>query len=360
MALAALQPQGSPAITEMLHEYEPSEVWEVLRTMEEETTWSLRARYIDVAQIEEATRACGARFIIPGDEEWAPTLDDLVGIRESGCGEPPLGLWLLGPARLHELSGAVALVGSRAATNYGSAVTSELAAELSAAGRPIISGLAYGIDAAAHRGALAAGGVTVAVLACGIDEIYPMAHSRLHASVASTGLIVTEAPPGARPQKVSFLARNRIIAALSAGVVVVEAAARSGAKNTASWASALNRTLMSVPGPVTSALSATPHWLLQEGRADLVTCAGDVERLLGALQPELELDFRGPATSFDSLRPELRAIRECISSREVVGVGDVAARVGMPVGACLAGLAELTETGWLDEVEPQRWALPQK
>lgn len=358
MALSALQPLGAPGLSEMLERFEAGELWHAISTRREDTTWSVKSRTIDVADLETATRLAGARFVIPGDAEWPEQMSGLAHARVNHLGGVPIGLWIKGAADLSALEGAVSLVGSRASTAYGTNIAMDLAADLATAGHPIISGLAYGIDAAAHRGAIAVGGRTIAMVACGIERVYPSANRNLHEAILRDGAVITESPPGAHPLKASFLARNRLIAAASQGVVIVEAAARSGARNTASWAGSLGRVLMAVPGSVTSAQSVTPHWLIQEGLATLVTSASDVQRLLGPLQPELELDLRGQDVPLDRLSPQLRAIREVVGAREALTVAELSARTGLSIPACLAGAAELAESGWLEELEGQQWALP--
>src|SRR3954447_15859043 len=171
---------------------------------------------------------------------------------------------------------SVAVVGSRSATTYGAAVAGDIAATLGAAGHTVVSGAAFGIDNAAHRGALAAQGPTVAVLACGVDRAYPAAHRPLLDYIAEVGVVVSEAAPGCAPTRIRFLARNRLIAAFGQGTVVVEAAIRSGALNTASWTTELRRVLMGVPGPVTSAPSAGVHQLVRSRDALLVTSGQEV------------------------------------------------------------------------------------
>ena len=179
----------------------------------------------------------------------ARQLDDLAGVEPlQDRGGVPLGLWVKGPLRLDELAGSVAVVGSRSATTYGADVAADLAAVVARAGHAVVSGAAFGIDQAAHRGALAAGGRTVAVLACGVDRAYPMAHKRLLDHLGAEGAVVSEVPTGCSPTRLRFLARNRLIAALTRGTVVVEAAVRSGALNTANWAGRLNRTADGRPG----------------------------------------------------------------------------------------------------------------
>ncbi|MCW2811487.1 MAG: DNA-protecting protein DprA [Friedmanniella sp.] len=171
---------------------------------------------------------------------------------------------------------AVAVVGSRAATSYGMEQASDLSRELTSMGQTIVSGLAVGVDQAAHRGALAAGGPTIAVMPCGVDRPYPTAHAQLLVAIAQRGLVVSETPPGTDPTRTRFLARNRIVAGLSEGTVVVEGAVRRGALNTAHWTTNLHRPLMGMPGPVTSAASTGVNQLIRSGRASMVTNAQEV------------------------------------------------------------------------------------
>ncbi|MEV6923986.1 DNA-processing protein DprA [Dactylosporangium sp. NPDC051485] len=205
-----------------------------------------------------------ARIVTPADEEWPATLDHLSTItddtdphhRNDG---PPLCLWARGPRGVAEtLTRSVSIVGARAMTGYGQFVASEFAHGLAERGWTIVSGGALGIDATAHRGALAAGGRTVAVLPCGIDEVYPVSNSALFERIPEEGLLLTEWPPGTRPHRARFLSRNRLIAA-SQGTVLVEAASRSGARSTLGYARLLQRSAMVVPGPITSAMSVGCH-----------------------------------------------------------------------------------------------------
>ncbi len=222
---------------------------------------------IDATRELDQARRQGLRFLIPGDDEWPAQVGDLDGVAPlHERGGTPIGLWAKGPLRLDRIGASVAVVGSRASTSYGAAVAGELGATAALAGVAVVSGAAFGIDDAAHRGALSVGGPTVAVLACGADRVYPTAHRELIGEIARTGVVVSEAAPGCAPQRIRFLARNRLIAALTRGTVVVEAATRSGALNTATWAGRLNRTVMGVPGPVTSVSSAGVHEQLRTGR----------------------------------------------------------------------------------------------
>ena len=188
--------------------------------------------------------------MIPGDEEWPTQVDQLMTTETlDERGGPPLGLWVRGPMRLDELDASVAVVGSRSATTYGTAVAGEIGARVARAGYTVVSGAAFGIDQAAHRGALAAGGRTVAVLACGVDRAYPAAHRALLDHLATTAAVVSELAPGRSPTRIRFLSRNRIIAALTRGTVVVEAAVRSGALNTAGLGGAAPPAADGSPGP---------------------------------------------------------------------------------------------------------------
>ena len=222
----------------------------------------------------------GIALVCPGDPGWPPQLGDLGTAR-------PYALWVRGTADLRSCCArSVAIVGARAATAYGAHVSADMAAALGASGWTVVSGGAYGIDAAAHHGALAVGGVTVAVLACGPDVAYPRAHRGLLADVAAAhGAVISQWPPGTPPARRRFLVRNRVIAALAGGTVVVEAAPRGGTLATARYASDLGRPLMAVPGPVTSAMSAGCHALLREQRAACVTSAADVTARLRATLP---------------------------------------------------------------------------
>jgi DNA processing protein len=208
--------------------------------------------------------------VCPGDPEWPGQLADLGD-------DQPYALWLRGNADLRfSCLRSVAIVGSRAATAYGSYVAAEFAASVAARGLAVVSGGAFGVDAAAHRGALAADGVTVAVLACGVNVPYPTAHAELFDAIAAQGVLVSEWPPDRHVSRLRFLVRNRMIAALATGALVVEAGQRSGAVNTARYARDLRRRLMAVPGPITSDLSAGCHQVIREWQATLVTSAAEV------------------------------------------------------------------------------------
>lgn len=267
----------------------------------------------DPARDLERGARLGLRFVVPGDDEWPAQLGDLARtdpLQERGG--VPLGLWVRGPLRLDTLHGGVAVVGARSATTYGAQVAADVAATLARAGSPVLSGAAFGIDQAAHRGALAAGGATVAVLACGAERAYPAAHRQLIDHLAATSAVVAETPPGGAPTRVRFLARNRIIAALGRATVVVEAAVRSGALNTANWTERLHRPLAAVPGPVTSAASQGCHQLLRTGAATLVTSGREVLELVGASGEGLLEEPRAPARPRDRLTTRQRVVLDAV------------------------------------------------
>lgn len=306
-------------------------------------------------RVLDRARRQGIRFVVPGDEEWPASLDDLGGAGAlQARGEVPVGLWVRGPLRLDRLAASLAVVGSRSSTTYGDQVAGDLAAVVGRAGRPIISGAAYGVDYAAHRGALSADAPTVAVLACGVDRAYPAAHSRLLDHLAAHHAVVSESPPGAAPFRIRFLARNRLIAALSRGTVVVEAALRSGALHTAAWADRLHRVVMGTPGLVTSAASEGVHELVRSGGATLVTCGEDVLELLGSSGEYLTEPARGPEGPRDRLTVRARQVLDAVPAGSPAPSGSVALVAGLGVaevdrllhGLAVDGFVERFPTGW--------------
>ncbi len=230
-------------------------------------------------------RADGARRLLPADPGWPTQLDDLA--------DPPTDLWWRGAADLRLLAAtSVAIVGSRDATSYGLGVARDWAAELCAAGWCVVSGGAFGIDRAAHLGALAVGGPTIAVLAGGVDVPYPRSHAGLLAEIGLAGGLLAECAPGTTARKHLFLRRNRLIAALCRATVVVEAGLRSGALSTARHAAALCRPVLAVPGPVTSPSSAGTNRALQDRLAFPVTSAAEIIEMVtpvGAAVDQLSL-----------------------------------------------------------------------
>ena len=321
-----------------------------------------RAADVDGVAVLKRGVAVGARFCCPGDAEWPAGLDTLEVTLDSSTryGPPPLGLWVRGDVDLADTTDrSVAVVGSRAATEYGLRVAADLGADLASAGWTVVSGAAYGIDAAAHRGALAIGGTTVAVLACGVDTAYPTGHGGLLHRIAETGIVVSELPPGSRPSRLRFLARNRLIAAMTRGTVVVEAAVRSGALNTAGWALDIGRDILAVPGPVTSAMSAGCHDLIRNGAATLVTDAREVIDMVGDLGSDAAVEPHGEPRLWDDLDPIARDVLEALPARKAVTVDRVCRDTGLAASACVAALAELSVAG-LVQSGPDGWRLARR
>ncbi|WDV56968.1 DNA-processing protein DprA [Streptomyces coeruleorubidus] len=285
-------------------------------------------------------REAGVRFIGPGDAEWPGQLDDLGDAR-------PLGLWVRGRASLRMWAlKSVAVVGARACTEYGAHMAATLAAGLAEQGWVVVSGGAYGVDGAAHRGALGAGGATVAVLACGVDRPYPRGHTQLIGRIAEQGLVIGELPPGDHPTPSRFILRNRVIAALTRGTVVVEAAHRSGSLATARAAQRLGRHTMGVPGPATSGLSAGVHELLR-GEAVLVTDAADVVELVGAIG-QLAPDRRGPVLPRDLLDPATRQVLAALPGGRAARPDEIARRAQTAQDDAIARLYELRALGYVE------------
>lgn len=285
--------------------------------------WIPRLSTLDPRRDLKVLARRGGRLVVPGDPEWPVALGDL------GTDAPPC-LWLLGdPAALARST--VAVVGSRACSPYGAEITGVLTSELAGQGVTIISGGAFGVDAAAHRAALAGDGATAAVMAGGLDRFYPVGNAALLAEVARCGAVLSEVPPGGSPMRHRFLSRNRLIAALTEVVVVVEASWRSGALNTAGHAAELGRTVAAVPGPVTSSTSAGCHRLIREG-AVCVTEASEVLELLGPLD----------ATAGRADPPVAPGLLDGLDPAQAVVLDALPARAGAELVALVrsSGLAE--------------------
>jgi DNA processing protein len=321
-------------------------------------------RHIELADADlEAAGKLGARLVVPEDDDWpawqllcltAPTLH-----RERWA-VAPLGLWVRGDSATmaDAFDRAVSVVGARSATGYGEFVAAETGYHLARADTTVVSGAAYGIDGAAHRGALAAEGLTVAVLACGVDLPYPLGHAALIDQIVARGLVLSEYPPGTPPAKHRFLVRNRLIAALSSATVVVEAGRRSGARNTATTAKCLGKPVLAVPGPVTSAASAGCHELIHDGAA---TIAGSVAQIVEETTPLGENPANrtsGPARRTDGLGDQALRVHEALRRREGRSYEQVAVDSGVPLDRVrallpeleLTGLAERCDEGWRQAV----------
>ena len=309
------------------------------------TVTEARAGADCAAQDLEAAARVGARLVLPDDEEWPGW--QLLALARAGTrareGEP-LALWVRGPHRLDEVAAeSVAVVGARAASSYGEGVAARLSGELCDRGWSVTSGGAFGIDGAAHRASLLAGGRTTAVLACGIDRTYPTAHTRLLTEIAERGLLVSEYPPGTTAAKHRFITRNRLVAALSEAIVVVEAGKRSGAANTAAWARRLGRPVGAFPGPVTSATSVGCHRLIADDLAQLVF---NTDTVVSMVRPDGGGDpGRGSERDTDTLPEEQRRVHDAIPRRGLVTVDEIAYAAGLGVPAVRSALASMEIAG---------------
>jgi DNA processing protein len=288
------------------------------------------------------------RALARGTPEYPAALLDL--------SDPPAFLYTRGvvPPQVR----CVALVGSRAASQYGLAQAHRLARDLVGLGFAVVSGLARGIDAAAHRGALDGDGITVAVLPGGLDAIVPGHHAALAESIAIRGALVSERASGAPPGRGVFVTRNRLVAALSAAVVVVEAAERSGALTTAAAARRLGRPVLAVPGDVDRETSRGVHELIRRG-ARLCAHAGDVIEALGATEPLPKRSTAAPARFYPPAPPAEGApqarLLGALEARPL-GVEALAARAGLSPGEALAALLVLEWSGVAVAFPGQRWA----
>ena len=298
--------------------------------------------------------AAQTHVLVPGDTDWPERLADL------GEGAP-VSLWVRGD-RTRLTAPSFAIVGARAATGYGEHVTSEIADGVGRAGYTIVSGAAYGIDAVAHRTALATGAHTVAVLAGGLDRPYPEAHRQLIEQIAASGAVCSEMVPGSSPTRWRFLQRNRLIAALTNATLITEAGVRSGSINTAGHASEIGRQLGAVPGPITSAASAGCHKLLREYGATLVTNTNDALELVAHSSPV-------PASAEVneiSRQPELhRRMLDALPLRGTRSLADTARWAGVSMEEARRAFIELELLGFIRRHEtPHRgevaWSLQRR
>jgi DNA processing protein len=307
--------------------------------------WAARLGDAPTVATLEAWQRDGIRLVCPGDPEWPGQLEVLGAAR-------PWGLWVRGQADLRfACLRSVSIVGTRAATGYGLHVTAELAAALAERGWTVVSGGAFGIDSQAHRGALAAEGVTVAVLPSGLDAPYPRGHHDLFEAAAAQGALVSEQPPGRAPTRPGFLVRNRLIAALSRGTVLAEAALRSGALNTARHARDQHRPLMAVPGPVTSMASAGCHLAIRDWGAVCVTGVHDVLACLSFSPGDLAAPSRGPVLPRDKLDPVTRSVLEALPARGGRGPARIAVSAGVDFDTVLRCLGQLAAGGFIERCE---------
>jgi len=316
---------------------------EALRAVREQAHPALerfapRLGVLDVERDLEVGARFGARVLCPGDPGWPTGLDDLAA--------PPFCLWVRGPADLGSgCRRSAAVVGARSATAYGEMVATDLAAGLAERGFVVVSGAAFGIDAAAHRGVLAVDGTTVAVLAGGVDRPYPAAHATLLGRIVESGLVVSEVAPASAPTKSRFLQRNRLIATMTVGTVVVEAGLRSGSLNTARHAAEHGRVVAAVPGPVTSMMSAGCHQAMRDGYAVLVTDAAEVADALGDLGADSAARPSDPARPGDDLDELTARVHASLPVRRGVPVDRLAVAAGLSPAEVAAGLGRLELLG---------------
>lgn len=306
----------------------------------------------------------GADLIGPDDSDWpVDSFTALEWIRpfdKCRTAAAPIALYRRGGTWPVDQRGAVAIVGSRAATPYGVHIATELAADAVTAGRLVVSGAAFGIDAAAHRGAMHAGrtlgqaaAATMAILPSGIDRPYPAAHRDLIDGIALAGSVVTEYPPGTAPARHRFLVRNRLIAAFAEGTIVVEAGRRSGSLNTASTAGDLGREVLAVPGPVTSAMSVGCHDAISHHRAALITRWSDAAALLGPLVPAAS-PHRPGDRQLDGLDLVSCRVYDALPAEGALSVDQVSIDAAIPVPDVIGALSVL-ETGGLVRRDSGLW-----
>lgn len=296
--------------------------------------WAPRLKLSRVKQIFDATHNLKAKVITPHSSYWPKQIADL--------GEAaPIVLWGIGDFRLLDSEKAISVVGARASTGYGEQVTAEFSSNLALRKYVIVSGGAYGIDAMAHRATLNAGGATIAVLAGGIDQMYPSGNATLLEKIRETGLLLAEQPPGTVPSRWRFLQRNRLIASLSKVVLVVEAGFRSGAINTASHACQLGRELAVIPGPITSRSSDGCHRLLRETPATAVTTVEELLLLFG----EEQGSFSDSIAASKVITETTKRILDALSKKQANSIFEIASAAGLSMDSVSKELFELELTG---------------
>jgi DNA processing protein len=306
------------------------------------TRFRARLATLDTERDLDIAAKVGARVVVPGDDEWPERLAQIP--------VPPYCLWVRGPLDLAEtVERSVAIVGSRTATGYGEQVAADLAAGVARRGWSVVSGAAFGIDGSAHRGALAVDGATIAVLAGGVERPYPAAHATLISRIARDGLVVSEVAPGSAPMKSRFLARNRLIAGMTRGTIVVEADLRSGSRNTVKHAIEAGRHVGAVPGPTTSMTSAGCHQEIRDGRAVLVTSADEVIDLVGDLGDDACEPVRGPVRPEDDLPPLDASVLEVVPFRSGLTLDAVVRQVALAPLTVRAALGRLERQGLVTE-----------
>jgi DNA processing protein len=354
---------GDPTAAELVARHGAGPALQVVIGSREQAHAGLRSRLVvlDPRPGLDLLAELGGRLVCPGDPEWPAGFELLAA--------PPFCLWVRGPlaiARACERS--VSIVGSRASTPYGNDVAGYLADGVAERGFTVVSGAAYGIDGAAQVAVLRADGATIAVLAGGIDRPYPRAHEELLAQIAAHGAVMSEVPLGSAPTRNRFIQRNRMIATMTLGTVVVEAAARSGALNTARTAANHGRPVGVVPGPVTSPVSAGCHQALRDGYAVAVTDPAEIAELVGPIGVDVAPRPVGAARDdWDDLDLTARRVLDALPKTRGSAVGKIAVVAGLSedtVRSCvgrlsLLALAEREGPGWRRVAAERRGGLPE-
>ena len=377
MALTLICEPGDPRLVALLAGLTPADIVKAIRRGDrllgrpcpEAWRYGVTRASARLGRTAELAKAAGLRWITPADRGWPDQLGDLDHVDDvPGATGAPLGLWIRGERSLADLIGSsVAIVGARDCTSYGAQVAAEIAADVSSMGVTVVSGAAYGIDASAHRGALSTLAPTVAVLACDAATDYPRAHGPMLNRIAGEGLVISEQPPGQVPTKSRFLSRNRLIAALTGGTVVVEARRRSGSLNTLGWADRLGRVTMAVPGPVSSPQSVGPHLAVRDGRALVVTSGADVVDELAALGALAAASGEGEAgrgvtesTAWDELSCDQARVLDALDWKQSLGLPDIARRARVGQTAARQALEGLVAAGWVAGVGSSSWILTRR
>jgi len=347
ITLAHTAEPGDGRIGALVRKHGPVDALMAIRTgrsgLRDEPGLQARMAFVDPERAEAKAAELGARIVHRGGPGWPTQLDQLAD-------EAPFVLWVLGTPdlRLAALR-SVAIVGARACTPYGESVARSWAASLADDKWTVVSGGALGIDGAAHSGALSSGGMTICILACGVDVAYPRANEYLLHRIADDGLLLSESPLGEGVRRRRFLSRNRLIAALTRATVVVEAGLRSGTTATANAAAALNRPVLAVPGPVTSPMSAGCHALVREGAALLASCPDDILELIEPIgarcQPRVV-----EARPVDGLSAGQSRVLDAFPAQGPTSVGALVIAAGLPATDVVAGLAGLAARGLIRPV----------
>jgi DNA processing protein len=348
VALSALIEPGDREAQKLVADVGPVRALRRILAGAGENRWRVRMPELNPRRDLRTLARFGGRLVIPGDDEWPLEFDALGD-------EIPFCLWVRGPLKLPDLTRkAAAIVGARACTPYGEHVAAELGDGCALRGITVVSGAAYGIDGAAHKGALAGGGATVAVLACGVDRTYPRGHEQLVERIAEVGVVMSEVPPGRAPTRWRFIERNRLIAALARVTVVVEAAHQSGARGTAMRAMRLGLPVAAVPGPVTSPASYGCHRLIREEGAIAVTSADEVAELAAPIGEHLPEPPPQPTGPLRDLSPIERRVVDALPARSPAALPSIIRAAGLEGADVTAALKHLSLLGLATE-EPAGW-----